>query len=219
MENDYKELVRRINDGENFSFSRWGDGEWNAYFGKQGHNCDKHQYFSGLGNDLRVVVNKPQEYMFGLQNLGYNQRKEQIDEITKINDIVWVDADVLHKASIQGVLHRFILACNSRRIVFVGHKGLKKLNEEVLRIDTFIEIPEVDCYLVKQNIVDNLKSHIKENDLVLYCASMTTNVIIDEIYSFFKDSITQIDCGSVFEPYIGNNTRRYHNDIIEKLNK
>ena len=45
----FEELIEKIKNKEMFSFSRFGDGEMNAVFGKEGMNCDSHRYFPDMG--------------------------------------------------------------------------------------------------------------------------------------------------------------------------
>jgi hypothetical protein len=46
---------------------------------------------------------------------------------------------------------------------------------------------------------------------------MASNVIIAQFAREYGNTITQIDAGSVFDPYCGVQTRRYHHKIIERL--
>ena len=85
----------------------------------------------------------------------------------------------------------------------------------------FISIPEKDCWLDKDSVVNTIKNYInnwhKKNIIVLFCASMATNAMIDELYNWnYKH--TYLDMGSVFDPYVGVAKRSYHNKIIEREN-
>jgi len=51
----------KLNDGEPFTFSRWGDGEWRSVLYCKGQNCDGHQFFPLMRRELRNVLRaKPQ---------------------------------------------------------------------------------------------------------------------------------------------------------------
>jgi len=41
-------------------------------------------------------------------------------------------------------------------------------------------------------------------------------VLIDDLWNIYKDTITQIDCGSLFDPYVGRKTRTYHKNLEVK---
>ena len=73
--------------------------------------------------------------------------------------------------------------------------------------DKFIEIPDLNCYLDVGNIREKIRYELEDDLVVCYCASMMTNVLI---HDFKDENITQIDCGSVFEPYIGHANRTTH---------
>ena len=113
----YQTFLEKIKSKTPFSFTRYGDGEWNAVFGKQGSNCDQHQYFPEMGKALvRCLSNSPR-YFLGMQGLGYRQRTDQINELISEFNLPpanqWTDADILHKASINGNLMQFINTVNS----------------------------------------------------------------------------------------------------------
>jgi hypothetical protein len=41
--------------------------------------------------------------------------------------------------------------------------------------------------------------------------------MIRDLYLKHKENITQIDMGSVFDPYAGVDSRSYHSDVIKRL--
>ena len=120
----YNNLLNNISNSVNFSFSRFGDGEWNCIFNKKGHNCDGHEYFTDLGLELKKIVEGIPEYIVGLQSLGYSIWKDDIDKLTNIN---FSDSDILHRASINGVLDLFL---NNKRINYkkmdLSHNNVHK---------------------------------------------------------------------------------------------
>ena len=59
--------VSMLSGGKPFSFSRFGDGEWNAILGKPGQNCDGHAFFPELGADLRDALIQKLPYLYGMQ--------------------------------------------------------------------------------------------------------------------------------------------------------
>lgn len=44
-----------------------------------------------------------------------------------------------------------------------------------------------------------------------------SNVLIDTLYQKFNDSITQIDCGSLFDPHVGIISRCYHRNLVKNV--
>ena len=39
------DIVKKLQSDNNFSFARYGDGEWACIKGKNGRNCDAHIYY------------------------------------------------------------------------------------------------------------------------------------------------------------------------------
>ena len=213
----YEQLLTKIRNDEPFAFSRWGDGEWAAILGHKGHNCDGHEYFNDLGEALREVLDERQNtslenYYLGMQGLAVRRYGEEIR--TKYN-IDWCDADIIHRASIKGKLDKFFEVLKDRRIILVGPKYLKDI--KVIEFDEFIEIPEKNCWLEFEKIRKEIgeliyKLYLGDSNvpIILFCASMMANVLIDEL---IYPSFIFIDIGSVFDPYVGKHTRVYHKNL------
>lgn len=191
-----------------FHFSRFGDGEWNCIFGAQGHNCDKHEYFPDLGARLKQIIESRPKYMVGIQELAL--RGEHGAEIVNLTDqlkIDWFNADVLHKMSIYGRLGPFMNAIRRRRKIIVGPIYLMSI---ALGVKYHIPIEEKNCWLEYGAVKEILSYTVKPGDLVLLCAGMMSNVLVDD----FKDHpVTMMDVGSLLDPYAGKFTRAYHKTL------
>lgn len=206
----YDEILSKIKERKAFSFSRWGDGEFNAIFGDKGKNCDGHQYFPDLGARLHKILVSGPSYYLGLQPISMSKQYKNYDRLqvfTKLLGINWVDADVLHNASAEKRLFQFIEALQGRYLVVVGPVHLSKIFECV----HIVTLP-VNCWLNYQQVKNELHFHLDgvNNAVVLFSASMMSNVLIDD----FSDSHhTLIDTGSVFDPYCGVFSRGYHYNL------
>jgi hypothetical protein len=201
---NYEEHLSKIRNKEKYSFSRWGDGEWACLLGKQGMNCDKHTYFPDMGGRLFNVLKSKPNYYIGLQSLAHRIYRDAIDRITNKCSLNWVGSDVFHRASMKGRLNELFDALDGRNVILVGGSHLKGFKDW-----GFIEVPSVNCWLEHDRVLDDLKKTIKEDDVVLFCASMMSNVLIDELHGV----ATLIDMGSVFDPYVNVNSRKYHKDL------
>jgi len=193
----YQEIINKLNNREPFSFSRFGDGEFACMLGKQGANCDGHEYFPDLGERLNKAWSEPKG-IIGTQRYGqamYPQFKH-----------TGIDADILHKASINGALDSFFNALEGKEIVLVGPRHLRSLDLNQL----FIQVPNKNAWLEYDAIKIELEEATIKGDVVLYCCGMMAEVLIWDMYS---DDFTQIDCGSVFDPYVGINSRQYHKKL------
>jgi hypothetical protein len=210
---DFNDLISKIKNYENFSFSRFGDGEFNCAFGKLGRNCDEHEYFSDMSIELLKILSRGTDYIIGIQNLGYTIWKNKIDEFNNLN---YCNSDIIHNASIKNNLNLFFESIKGRGIILVAPKYFSDF--EKLKPNTHIIIPEKNCWLSKNEIFEEIKNHVKKDSVILYSASMMSNILIDLLYNIYSNNITQIDCGSVFDPYMGINKRKYHQSIIDRVN-
>lgn len=204
----YKQIIKMLLTDVPFKFARYGDGEIFCMDGKVGHNCDHHEYFPDLGLALHEAV-KNANYMVGLQPLSIFEN-HNIDYFRHLN---LYNADVLHNASIKKDLQKFFDALWFRRVILVGPEYLSSLDLDSVHI----KIPRVNCWQKFDDVcsfikveIDFWKEKMNEPSVVLLCASMMSEVIIDK----FRDSdSTFIDCGSVFDPYAGVRSRRYHQKL------
>ena len=142
--------------------------------------------------------------MLGLQNHARKSMGNAIDDTTSLFNLEWVASDIFHNASINGELPLLIDALKGRNVVLVGAKHLKGFNGW-----EFIEVPSVDCWLNYEETLKELEQTITKDDVVLFCASMMSNVLIDKL----NGKATLIDVGSVFDPYVGVKSRTYHKTL------
>lgn len=204
----YDMILENIRTGTPFSYARYGDGEWNAILQKKpgGRNCDGHEYFPDLGDALRRILDSRPSYYMGLQRLATEQNAgdKLFDYLVAINK--WTDNEIMHRASIKGRLNEFFDVLKDQRIIVVGNESLKTLFSDGIHVS----IPEKNCWKQYELIKTVIASLISENKIVLYCASMMSEVLIDY---FSERGLIQIDCGSVFDPYCGKLTRSYHKNL------
>lgn len=204
----FNSFVYMLHNRINFKFSRFGDGEFNAITGKIGTNCDGHEYFPDLGAELNRVLLSSPDYFVGIQPLTVSLNKTEINILIEAAGIEWLNADVLHNASIDGKLHEFLAALQDRQVIIVGPDHLMSFKPQ----SAYIIIPPVNCWKAYESTCKQIEFHLAgmTNAVVLLCASMMSEVIIDR----FKDvDHTFIDCGSVFDPYFNVKSRKYHHKL------
>jgi hypothetical protein len=204
-------FVAKLQKGIPFSFSRFGDGEWSAILGDSGENCDGHRYFPELGRDLGTALINKQDYLYGMQyravkNLGWG-----IFKYVRRNRIhmQWHDADVFHYCDNAGTLFPLVRQLRTMRVVVIGPSHLRRLTENVFTYDHFIEVPPKNCYLEKNRIRDEVKAYYEKNGPALFSfsASMTTNVIIHELFPLMGPTCWLLDLGSLWDSYVGVDSR------------
>lgn len=209
----------RILRGEPCSISRWGDGEWSAVLGKKGANCDLHQYFPAMGEELRGVLRRRPKYAIGMQPLGYGMFKGEIEAWLakeKLTDLPWMNADVFHIANHQTRLDPLIKALRRRPLVIVGPGRLRDLYS-LFPYAAFIEVPMRDCYLQQDRILKEIRTILPAlgvAPVVSFSASMAANVMIDKLYPEWGNKAFLMDFGSLWDPYVGAVTREYHAPIL-----
>lgn len=211
-EKTFDRICQMLRDGENFKFARFGDGEAACMLGKIGKNCDGHEYFPDLGMALNDAFYSNPKYMVGIQPLMVQQGTwdKLISQREGYPKNIY-DADVLHSASIDGRLGEFINACNTRNVILVGPSHLSEL---AMRNEwDFVQIPNKNCWLSVKETIREILEYTIEWSVILICASMASEYIIHWFRDYYN---ALIDCGSVFDPYVGKLSRSYHHKL--KLN-
>jgi len=217
---DVSSYTERIRSQEGFAFSRWGDGEWRAVFGKvRGSNCDKHKFFPEMNEQLADVLKSKPTYIMGMQMLAMKEYGKKIPKWLGWNDLEfdWVDSDVFHKAAIYGRLDEIVEAVNTRHLIVVGPAHLRKA--EALKVAKFIEVPSVDAFNAMPKIIAKILTAVSESDgeraLVSLSCSMPAEIILDVVYNRVgDDGHSVVDFGSLWDPLAGLNTRVYHNQLF-----
>jgi hypothetical protein len=215
--------VDKLERGELFSLSRWGNGEFTCmnHPDPKAKNKSGHHYFPELSEELRAALLEASEqsgHYLGLQNLCYRKQDVFItDEVRKLN-IQWAFGDVFHRASIKGVLFPLIEQLRKMPLVFVGPRRMKVFRKKLFpNIEHHIVVPLRDCWRDKKRIVDELEACDIEG---VYCfsASLLTDLLITHLHPMKKSSWL-INFGSLWDVYLGRNTRRYHNQMSEETKR
>jgi len=200
----YSMMTASLKDGIVFKFARYGDGEIYCMNGKIGQNCDNHSYFPNMGAALRQTIIQEPNYMVGIQPLSISHIPEDVNSYFGHFKTLY-NADVLHNASIEGCLDKFINALAGRYIILVGPAHLADFFKECVHI----VIPNLNCWTQYEHVRQQVAFHVEgiNNAVVLLAASMMSEVLIS---SFEDYPHTFVDIGSVLDPYVGINSRKYH---------
>ncbi len=192
----YSQIVSNLENGINFAYARYGDGELFCMQGKEGHNCDKHQYFETLGKNLKRSL-KEQTYYWGMRRDAREGLKEFLPkQYTPSENSLFVDA------SKQERLKSFFKAIEGRNVILVAPPHIELDNEH------HITISEENCWLDYSHIWTHCNALIKPDDVMIICAGMATPVLIHDMYPILTQA-TYIDMGSVLDPYYGKISRGY----------
>ncbi|HUI92889.1 MAG TPA: hypothetical protein VLX68_11635 [Chitinivibrionales bacterium] len=203
--------VSLLASGTPFSFSRFGDGEWNAMLGRPGENCDGHAFFPELGRDLRDALVARPAYLCGMQ---YRAIRDMGTDIKRFLDshkvtVAWQDADVFHYANNDGTLFPLVKQLRAMKVAVVGPPHLSAMSDSVFPYDHFIEIPLKNCYLNRDDIERRIGSYYESSGpaVIAFSASMTTNVLIHRLYPLMGKTSWLIDFGSLWDVYVGVKSR------------
>ena len=215
----FDDMVRKIRDREPFAFSRFGDGEFACMTGVNGANCDGHGYYPELGKRLKAVLQDNPSYYVGVQPKLMKDSGPDFVNWLRVNGIyrAWVNADILHDASIAGrFIKEFVYElseCDTCFVVPASYSGFE------LPFCDAVYVPEKNCWLAYEHVKSQVLDMIADGDSTFcFSAGMMSKVMIHELWQMFPDR-TYIDLGSVLDPYLGLNTRRYHGQIIERGEK
>lgn len=213
-EKTFDRICQMLRDKVNFKFARYGDGELLCMSGKIGRNCDQHEYFPDLGLALNDAFYSDPQYMVGIQPLSVSGGIYQRAIAERPGPKNIYDADVLHSASIDGKLGEFFDSLKNRYVIIIGPAHLCHLPKvsDSFEYFTHIKIPDHNCW-TKFEEVDSCIGCRGVDTVYLLCASMMAEVLIHQSRDY---NHTFIDCGSVFDPYVGKLSRSYHHKL--KLN-
>lgn len=208
----YQNILEKIDSGESFSFSRFGDGEWSAILGFPGSNCDGHVYFPSLGKALKEMLEVQPDYYLGMQNHAKKNpnivNDPEFKRLEQMND--WTNADIIHNHNAESGLYDLFEVLKKKDVVIVGHEGLRGM-EKYFPIADFIEVPKVNAWNEMWSVSRAIDNSKFQDATFLFCSGMMSNVLIH--YHDFGDWIPNrhlIDIGSAFQPYVNEPSRSYH---------
>lgn len=217
---DHTFFLKKLEEKINFSLVRYGDGEWGCILQDKKiikrlieNNKEKAIVFSK--KFFKILESKP-NYYFGVQPRAESLFKDKIEIFYKDFQNV-VDGDIFHNMSENIGLKQFIKSLSKRTVILVGPKYLENLNFNFIHIVT----PENNVWesyiKVKNTVKKTINIHKTDNPVILYSCSFVAKVLIHEMYNIYFDNITQIDTGSLFDPYCGLYTRNYHKKVLNKI--
>jgi hypothetical protein len=202
-----------IKNDKKFCYSRFGDGDFLCMLGHGGKNRDKHNYFPDLEKRLVDIIYSKPEYYVGTRTMRSTEKvKGQKFDAIK-SQIKWEDSEIFVTASINGDLQRFFDAMKTKKVLYVANGYLLKLDKFEFKK---IPVGQINCWLEYEKTKKELSGQIRSVDIVLYSACMMSKVLIDD---FKHIDVTQIDMGSVFDPYVGICSRGYHSALMKSWEK
>lgn len=212
-----EEFTDNIKNNKNFVIVKFGDGEMRNMISENEneHNCDGNNYFKNLGLELiesyiyylkndNCFINKWHSHEYNIQD---RMETDYSSEISK-NKFVYYDL-LVHKIPFkQEQINFFRTIKESKRPkIYVSNIRMIQVLINVLNVDYAIEIPEVNSYNSKNDIVQNIINCLndinKENCILMFSGGMFSKVLIAIIANKFPNN-TYVDIGSTFDGLIKN---------------
>lgn len=210
-------IVDCLTTGTPVSLSRWGDGEWHAILGHPGQNCDGQVYKAALRTALADVLCRQPRYLLGLQPLVIDLLGSEVVAWLARRHLAfdWVDGDLFVTASQAGTLTPFVSALSQRRTLLVGPSHLEALYL-FPRVGHVI-VPARNAFAVYASLERQVLAAVEkmDADVVVLSAGMSANLLVD-VLARTHPAVSALDCGSLWEPYVGLVTRTYHRAILAR---
>jgi hypothetical protein len=210
--------VSLLKTGKPFAFSRWGNGEFACMkmIGPKHHNASGHQYFYECGQDLATSLRlafAQQGHHVGLQGTCFRD-PHIMPQWAQAMDAVWEYSDWMHHCSSRAQMLPFIQALRKKKLLLVGPAYMKTLSA-ILPIVAHVEIPRKNCWLDKHRVVQETLAKAPKSNTIIISASLLADPLIVAIYPKVKQPV--LNCGSLWDPYVGHHTRRYHRKMTKEV--
>ncbi len=192
-----------LETGQSFIQANYGDGEWSCILGYQGQNSQGGCYTPELRKAL-IETLKHRRFNYW----GWNPGKKLLDETQQwLADnsvrVRWVNKEILAAANCQGQLGALLLILQQRNVLLIGPKHLKEL--QILKHNAFVEVPLPNAFSAIKDTVAAVLTRTMTNacDCLLFCSGMATNPTMWRLVPFLSPTITMLDMGAIFDPYVG----------------
>lgn len=214
-------FLHKLKLKENFSLVRYGDGEWGAMIGYEPviniiKKRDDEKAIDFSKKFIDVFESKP-NYYIGVQPASEKMLGDRIKKY--YNDLPKVvNGDTFHEMSRSIGIRTFLDIVKNKKVIIVGPDYFNKLNFDFEHIITPTKKVWNHYDEVKTNVLQNIGKFIEQDIIVLYSCSFAAKLLIHDVYNIYQESITQIDMGSLFDPYCDINSRTYHGEVLKKIN-
>jgi hypothetical protein len=216
------DFLRMLKAKEAFSFSRYWDGELACVVGRDGMNCDGCHYTPELKEALRKTLSNNLPYYHALyfpeHHNGTVNLRAQFEQYLKSTDcrINWYDAMIWQRAVEEGTFHDVTTVLSGRNVVFAGGPHLASVQTSSPHWWKFYELPAVDAHLKHELILSELLNLIRsiENPVLVLCAGMESNCLIDDLFPSVGKQCTMLDMGSVWDYKLNLKTRQWIRRIL-----
>lgn len=227
---DLRFYVDRLTNNQYFSFARYGNGEWGCILNLMTRTPTGSQRLDLP--DLRIGLlsgiqghRQDENYFLAMQSRTYLKRVRMLDQIEQLLSLdtpraKWHCGEVFHKASMRGHLYPLIEQLRKRRVIMVGPHYLKELNTKAFRCARCVVIPSRDCFMRHTDILSNIlkaRAELRSPVVISFSAGPAAKVFIHWLHDEIGKNTFLIDFGSLWDPYVGKHTRRYHKRVTGEV--
>jgi hypothetical protein len=231
------EYVQWLNDKTPWSLSRWGDGELRALLSENDKcwerlaklskawrkgktNKSGHHFPPELGEEIRRLLLSKPTHRLALGKrfadpeakapmLGMGRWTKKWLDDHQLGDLVWDDMDMIVRALYQYRFEPFVDAMRSRRVVMVGPRHLKEFK---LFPVTHIECPRRNAFKALSHLFRHVTDYLAkagEHTVVSISMGPASPILVEMLWTHCKREHTIIDLGSIWDPFVGDISRRY----------
>ena len=233
-----------IENNQNFSFIKFGDGEFFCMMGKEGTNCDNHNYSPELGRKLidawNYFANNTTENIyiaewadqpgsFGTPQGVYPIQNTNNPVFAYLQNLLLQNDNKFHLVNFEILLQNTLslfkynffksIKYSTRKKVFVGPVRLTQVTN-FLNTNVHIQVPLPNSFKVYDKILDNCKKLAVDDTIFIFSSGMPTKSLIAELLQY-KENITCLDAGSSFDAMFVGGTRegQLTTDVIKNYYK
>jgi hypothetical protein len=213
-----KKWTEFIQNTTNFSFIKFGDGEFYCMMGEEGENCDHHPYSKELAVKLYDAwyFFNTLEYIYIAEWAGHKpdmncatiSERFQLDLISKTDiKVNFVNYEILLQNTLCEDKFNFLKSIkdSNRKKIFVGPNRLQGVND-FLNVDTFINIPLINTFAKYDEILPTILNEIEDNSIFLFSCGLPSKSFIHKILEK-NNNVTCLDFGSGFDSMFVGHTR------------
>lgn len=209
--------VDKLRNGERFSFARYGNGEWDCILRLYHQTRSGSQRFTPeLREALTRSLTQPHGVFTALQSLSFLTRVRILPQVetwlaSNAPGLTWHDGEVFTHASMKGQLYPLVAALEAQRVVVVGPPWLLKLPFA----NVFVQVKAHDCWTQIETTEAKLREF--QNVVMAFSAGPAAKVLIHRLAPVIGKHSWLIDFGSLWDPYCGQYSRRYHKRLTPEL--
>ena len=226
----------------NFSFIKFGDGEFYCMMGETGANCDQHVYSQELGTKLINAWNffsttniknvfiaewGDQPGSFGVPQNIVPQKNINNPVYCFLNSLLkqkdthnfnLVNFEILLQNTLTKQKYNFFKSIkeSNRKKIFIGPERLNQVCN-FLNIDSHIQVPLPNSFNKYDLILEHCIQRVYNDCIFIFSSGMPTKSLIADLLKY-KSDITCLDAGSGFDSLFVGGTREGQIDTLTLKN-